>query len=381
MNWLAWKMLTGDKAKYFGIVFGITFAALLMAQQSAIFCGVMRNCVSTILDVSDGNVWVMNSATINARDIRPIVENKIYQVRSVEGVEWAVRVFRGRCNAYLADGRTQTSYLCGVDDDTLLGAPREFVAGNLEDLRAPDAISIDRSGWNYLWPGEPFKPGRVIEINDHRAVITCLHVSAPTFDSFPVIYTRYSNVVSSYAAASRNYLSFILVQTEPGFTPEQVCKNINAATGLRAETANQFMWTTVDYYLKRTGIPINFSITVGLGFFVGCAIAGQTFYLFTIENLKQFGSLKAMGVSNWGIVKIISFQAIVVAAIGYGLGLGLAIVSDRIMRHIATTVPPSFYMPWQIPVMIAALVGVIALVSSLLSIRKVLLLEPAVVFK
>ena len=84
------------------------------------------------------------------------------------------------------------------------------------------------------------------------------------------------------------------------------------------------MWKTINYYLKYTGIPINFGITALLGFLVGTAIAGQTFYNFTLENLKQFGALKAMGATNGRIVGMILLQATVVGLLGYGIGVGLA---------------------------------------------------------
>jgi putative ABC transport system permease protein len=139
------------------------------------------------------------------------------------------------------------------------------------------------------------------------------------------------------------------------------------------------MRLTMTYYLKHTGIPVNFGTTVLLGFFVGCAIAGQTFYLFTIENLKQFGTLKAMGMSDRLVVAMILIQALVVGGIGYALGVGLAtlfgIVAQREMPLLA------FFLPWQVLVLTGIAVLLIALLSSLLSIRRVLVLEPAVVFQ
>src|SRR5262249_19809207 len=146
------------------------------------------------------------------------------------------------------------------------------------------------------------------EMNDRRAVIVGLCKASPTFQTFPVAYTRYSQAIQ-YVPRERKVLSFVLAQPEPGLDAREVCRRIEAHTrptaarpGLKALTREDFMWMTINYYLKRTGIPINFGITVALGFVVGAAIAGQTFYLFTVENLKQFGALKAMGVSNWRLI-------------------------------------------------------------------------------
>ncbi len=133
--------------------------------------------------------------------------------------------------------------------------------------------------------------------------------------------------------------------------------------------------------MQRTGIPINFGITVMLGFFVGCAIAGQTFYLFTIENLKQFGCLKAMGVSNFCLIRMILLQALVVGVVGYGLGIGGAALFGYAFEKLVKSTPPAFYFGWQIMAVSAVAVGGIIMISALISMRRVLFLEAGVVFR
>src|SRR5262249_26765983 len=148
--------------------------------------------------------------------------------------------------------------------------------------------------------------------------------------------------------------------------------------GLKALTRDEFIWSTLMYFVRRTGIIVNFSITVGLGFIVGCAIAGQTFYTFTLENLNQFGSLKAMGLSNPRIVGMVLFQALVVGLLGDGRGVGAAALCGQAATNGSRL---AFYMPWQVLVGTAAAVAVIVTLSALVSIGKVLVLEPAVVFR
>ena len=139
------------------------------------------------------------------------------------------------------------------------------------------------------------------------------------------------------------------------------------------------IWFQVGYYMRNTGIPVNFGITIVLGFVVGTAIAGQTFYLFTVENIKQFGALKAMGVTNLGLTGMVLMQATVVGLIGFGLGVGMAALffeSTKGMTHLA-----GFYMPWQVVVLAAGAVALIIVSASLVSLRRVWMLEPAVVFR
>ena len=385
MNWVALKMLTGDTAKYLGIVFGVSFAALLMAQQSSIFCGLMRNTTSQIRDIQGADLWVMDKNVQFVDDTKPLSENALYRVRGVEGVKWAVRLYKGQGRARLEDGNFQQVILIGVDDATLVGAPAveqgKLLFGKLEDLRQPDAVFLDEFGWKYLWGNEPFAPGKTIEMNDKRAKIVGIAKCNPTFQTFPILYCTYSQAIQ-YVPQERKTLTFVLAKAAEGISPEELCTRIENQTGdLRAQTEDQFFWSTIGYYLSRTGIPINFGITVALGFIVGCAIAGQTFYLFTLENLKQFGSLKAMGVSNLRLVRMIMLQAGVVGTIGYGIGVGGAALFGFVFERIVTNAPPAFYFAWQILIITAIAVCIIITLSALMSMRKVLFLEAGVVFR
>jgi putative ABC transport system permease protein len=382
MNWVALRMLTGDKAKYLGIVFGVTFAALLMGQQLSIFCGLMRNTTSQIRDVEGADLWVMDPNIQFVDDIKPMSENDLYRVRGVPGVKWAVRLYKGMARARLSDGNFQQMIVLGLDDATLVGAPRpdRILAGDLADLRRPDALFIDEFGWRYLFGAEPFAPGKTLEMNDKRAVIVGLCKCNPTFQTFPILYCTYSQAVK-FIPQERKTLSFVLAKVDDGADPAAVCAAVKDRTGLQARTNEEFFWTTIGYYMERTGIPINFGITVMLGFVVGCAIAGQTFYLFTIENLKQFGALKAMGVSNFRIARMILLQGLVVGVIGYGLGVGGAAAFGYVFENLVKSAPPAFYFGWQILAITAGAVALIVFLSALLSMKRVLFLEAGVVFR
>ncbi len=174
-------------------------------------------------------------------------------------------------------------------------------------------------------------------------------------------------------------MPFVLAKCKPGELPSEVARRIEEQTRLQALSTKEFALHTMDHYMQHTGIPINFGTTVLLGFLVGCAIAGQTFYLFTVENLKQFGTLKAMGLDDRRIVSMILVQALVVAGIGYGLGIGLATVFGVVAVKYVPMM--AFFLPWQVLVLTGVAVLLIALVSSLISIRRVLVLEPAIVFQ
>ena len=211
MNWVALRMLTGDATKYLGIVFGVAFASLLMGQQMAIFCGLMRNTTSQIRDISGGDIWVMDKSVQFVDDVKPMAEGKLQLVRGVPGVEWAVRLYKGIGKARLGDGNFQQMILIGVDEASLTGAPTpdRVLVGSVNDLRRPDAVMIDEFGWRYLFKDEPFAPGRVVEMNDKRAVIVGMCKCNPTFQTFPILYCTYSQA-TKFVPQERKTLTFIL---------------------------------------------------------------------------------------------------------------------------------------------------------------------------
>ena len=378
MSWIALKMLTGDRTKYLGIVFGIAFASLLISHQISIFCGIMSRTASQVNDVRDASLWVMDPSVQYMDEIKPLPDSDLHRVRGVEGVAWAVRFFKGQVRARMESGNFKQVLLLGVDDATLVGAPRELYLGELADLREPDAVIVDKAGYEYMWPGQPLELGRTIEINDRRGKLVGICKASPPFQTLPILYTRFSQAMH-FAPRERNQMSFVLAEPKAGHTIEEVKARITAQTGLQATTGEEFAWMTIRYYIRWTGIPVNFGITVALGFIVGVAIAGQTFYLFTVENLKQFGALKAMGVNNVRIVRMILLQALVVGLVGYGIGMGLAasfFEGTKDITHLA-----GFYLPWQVMAGTGLAVLVIVFLASLLSIRRVLVLEPAIVFR
>jgi putative ABC transport system permease protein len=396
MNWVALKMLTGDRSKYLGIIFGVTFATLLMSQQMSIFVGIMARTGSQIVDVGEADIWVMDSKVRFIDEIPALPADTLQRVRGVPDVAWAVRLYKGNVRCRLEGGQFRNAILFGLDDATLVGAPPKMLAGSFDALRVPDGVIVDKAGYEYMWPeekatikAEGYKLGKVFEMNDRRAVLVGVCQVSMPFMSTPILYSRYSQA-TLYAPRERNLLSFVLAKAADGVAPEEVCRRIEeqtrvgrpgeSDTRLMALTGDQFFWKTIWYFMGSTGIPVNFGITIALGFVIGVAIAGQTFYLFTLENLKQFGSLKAMGLTNRRILGMILLQALVVGLIGYGLGVGLsATYFETISRQKVEL--EGIFLYRQVMLLVAGCVAVICVLASLLSARKVLVLEPAMVFR
>ncbi len=385
MNRIALKMLVGDRAKYIGIVIGLTFASLLITQQSAIFVGVMMRTCGFITDTSYPDIWVMDEKVLFVDDTKPLQDTQLFRVRGLEGIGWAVPLYKSILKARMANGTFQTCIVVGLDDATLIGGPPNMIEGQIADLRRSDSVIVDIVGATTKlakpprFPGDkpvPLKIGDTVELNDHRAIVVGLCRVTRTFQSQPMIYTTYSRA-TSFAPRERRLLTFILVKAKQGQDVHALCERIRRTTGLAAYTRQEFADKTRIYFLKYTGIPINFGIAVTLGFVVGTVIAGMTFYNFTLDNLRYFGVLKAMGASNGRLLMMIMLQAMLVGFIGYGLGVGGA----SLLGHLLRNTELAFRLPWELLAISACTIVFICLLSAVISMYKVVRLEPAIVFK
>lgn len=136
MNFVALKMLTGDRAKYLALIFAIAFSTFLLENQMSIFAGILKRTGSQIADVSDASIWVMDSSTEYFEQTKALKDTDLDRVRSVGGVDWAVKLYKGTPVARTPAGRFATTFCIGVDDATLTGVPRKMVGFDIPIGRA-----------------------------------------------------------------------------------------------------------------------------------------------------------------------------------------------------------------------------------------------------
>jgi putative ABC transport system permease protein len=308
----------------------------------------------------------------------PMPATALDKVRSVPGVAWAVPHLRSVASVRTPVGDLEGVSIIGVDDATLIGMPMKLLRGRPEDLAQPDAVFIDDIGARRLFEGmDPI--GQRLELNDQRAIVRGIVDVDPSFTAQVVLYTRYSEALN-FVPGTRNRMSFVLARGAPGVDPEELSQRVARETGLRVRTRDEFAEDGINFIIENTGIPINFGITVALGFIVGIAIVGLTFSLFIRDNVKQFGALKAIGVHNGRIARMVTAQAALVGLIGYGLGLLMAALFIAIGGATGDAFK-GFYIPWQIPTITLVGVVLILAVTGWVALRTVLKTEPASVFR
>ena len=375
---IALKMLVGDRGKYLMLIGGLTFASLLMTQQSAVFFGLMNWTTSHIRNFR-ATIWVVDRKVEQANEVKAMRDTDVSRVRSVTGVAWAVPLFTAVQSAKLSDGNFKSILLVGLDNSTLVGRPAEMIAGKLEDVRLPNSVIIDDLAVVRLSAGRERKltVGDSFEINDKEARIVGICKAERHFFGYPYIFTTYDQALL-FAPKQRKMLSMVLAEPAAGRTATEVARQIEKETQLRAFTEDEFYWSTVWWYFRNTGIPFSFGTTIILGFIVGTAICGQTFYTFVLENLRHLGALKAMGASNFTLARMLLIQAWTVGVIGYGIGIGLTAMFGRAVMEKGQ---PPFILPYQLPLATFVVIMFICTLAALMGIWKIWRVEPAIVFR
>lgn len=393
---LALKMLFGDTAKYLMLVAGLTVATFLMAQQTAVFCGLMNWTKATLRNVP-APIWVVEEKVEQVNETNPLLDTDVARVRSVSSVAWASPIYSGIQRVRLETGSFKVIQLIGIDANTLAGAPAHLKEGGLMALRLPHSVIIDDLGVQRLAKkrGDKVRLNDFFEINDQEARVVGIADAMNSFTGGPYVWTTYERALQ-YVPPQRKMLQAVICAPREGVSLDQAVADIRRETGLKAyinreagfgefleqarggKPTENFTVSTVWWYVKNTGIPISFGTTVIIGLLVGMAVSCQTFYSFVLENMRHLGALKAMGASNGMLCGMLLIQAFTVGIIGYGIGLlGTAGFAFGALEREQ----PPFYLPEFVPFAVLAVVLGICFLSALLGIWRVSRLEPAMVFR
>jgi putative ABC transport system permease protein len=313
---LAMKMLLGDRAKYVGLLFGITFTSLLVTFAGSYFCGFMTRGFALIAENPGGDVWVMDPALESTELTINMPDSALARIRSVKGVLSAAPLSLASVEARFPNGRFQSFQLIGVDDATLLGLPllRDGISPAV--LRTPDAVVVDPGGtegkletpvsmadqWPYGPPhlGIPTRglaPGDQLLVNDRRVVVRARSEALPRYPPRPLMYTTLSNA-SRILLPERHRLTFVLAKAAPSVEPRALAARIEAQTGLKARSAEDFKADTVNWFLVNSEDVGDIAAMLSLAMSVGFGVTGVMLYMFTNESLKQYAVLKAMGATS-----------------------------------------------------------------------------------
>ena len=371
---LALKLLLSDRGKFMTLVIGITFSVFLMMLMTSMFFGIIEHSAANIINIG-ANMWVMDPDVQTPQNSIPMPDYVLDAVRSIPGVEYALPIYIGAGLVRLDNGTYQAATVVGLDDATLFGRPA-VLHGNILDIYRNNAFLVVRDA-SYPKLGNP-KVGTTFEINDHRGVVVGIaRLSVGSLFGLPTLYTTYTRATQDLPS-TRYETSFILVQPKNSRDAPAIETAVRKL-GYLALTDSEFIQRNDRFYEFQTALGTNILIMTAISFVVGLSIAGETFYMFVLDNLERFGALKAIGAKNAELVQMILFQSMTVGFLGFGLGvlLASALVAFgklRIPNYAAMITFENIFMA-------LIMVLIISVISAYIGIRKVIRIDPFDVFR
>ena len=370
---LARRNLFHDKVRLTVTLTGIVFAVVLIVVELGLFVG-FTVTTSSLVDHSGADLWVTSKHVPYVELGAPFSERKLYQVKAVPGVKEADKFINRWTEWKRPDGRRESVQIVGFNPESGLGGPWNLVEGSVEDLKVPDSIIVDDV---YKQKLGVTRLGEVFEINGHRARVVGFTHGIKAFTTSPYIFTTFKRA-QDFARVQADQTTYVLVKTEPGTDVNQVRREILARLkNVEVYTSAEFSHMTQVYWMFTTGAGVAVLLAAVLGLVVGFVVVAQTIYATTVDHLREFGTLKAMGAPNSYVYKVIIQQAALSAVMGYVVGMFVSFFVVRASQHGGA----SILLPWPMAVGMFFLTLAMCVGAALVSINKVTRLDPAMVFK
>jgi putative ABC transport system permease protein len=370
---LARRNLFHDKIRLAVTLTGITFAVVLVVVELGLFLG-FTTTTSGLIDHSQADLWVASRHIPYIEQGAPFSERKLYQVRATPGVAAAEKYIARFANWKRPDGGHESVQVVGFNPDQAMGGPWNVVRGSVDDLKAPDAILVDDLYWNKLGITHL---GQVFEMNGYRARVVGTTHGIRSFTTSPYVFTTFKNA-QSFTTMQEDQTEFILVRASPGVGLQQLQSNLqNRLHDVDVLTTTQFSGMTRFYWMFTTGAGVAVLLAALLGLIVGIVVVTQTIYATTMDHLREYGTLKAIGAPNSYVYRVILQQAGMSAVLGYAMGITVSLF----VVHAAQQGGAAILLPWPMALLIFGLTLLMCAIAAAVSINKVTHLDPAMVFK
>jgi putative ABC transport system permease protein len=373
MSILAIRNLFHDRVRLAVTLTGIVFALILIVVQFGLFLGFLETSAN-VVEHSGVDLWITATGIPHANGGAPIPEKRRYKALSVAGVEAVEPYTMVFANWKLPSGAQEAVQVVGFDPETRLGGPRALTIGSIDDLRGENTVVVDefyskKLGVTHL--------GQSVEINGRRARIVGFTSGVRSFTTSPYVYTSFKNSLG-YALLNEDHAIFLAVRAEPGADLQAVKHRIREAVpGVDVYTNIEMRDKTRNYWVFSTGAGVTTLMGAVLGLLVGTVVVAQTIYAATVDHLREYGTLKAMGATNFYLYRVIIQQALMSAVLGYAI----AITISHFLVNAASAGEALILMPTWMALGVLGLSIVMCVSASILSIRKATSIDPAMVFR
>jgi putative ABC transport system permease protein len=370
---IAWRNLAHDRIRFLVTLVGIVFSVVLMAVQSGLLTGFVVT-IANIVENTAADIWVVGRGVRSVDLPTPIPERRRYQILSLPGVSTVDPLLHVFAILKRPDGGAESVVVVGFDTATGIGSPWNLVEGRVEDLLQPDAVIIDRLYRDKLGIE---RVGQVVEINGRRARVVGFTDGIRTFTQAPHVFADIK-VARHLAGFAEDRLNYLLVRAAPGQDIAALRDAIRARVPeIDAHTRAEFARRSVLYWLVTTGAGFSLVISAALGLVVGIVVTAQTLYATTIDHLPEYATLRAMGAPARYLHGIILRQAAIAAVLGYAIGIAIAALVVAGARDSSA----AMLMPWPLAAGLGVATVAMCAAAALISIRKVMTIDPVSVFR
>jgi putative ABC transport system permease protein len=375
MALLARRNLFHDRIRFAVTLTGIVFALVLIIIQFGLFLG-FTTTTSNNIDHSKADLWIVFHSVGYFDTGRMFSERKYYEVLATPGVQQAEKYIQNFAYWKKRDGGVENVQVIGFRPGSGLGEPWNIAQGDVLDVKQEDGVIVDELYKEKLGVA---KIGDRAEIGDHRALVVGFTHGIRSFTTSPFVYTSFKNSLNYTRPASHeDQLTYILIKDAPGFTPAEVQKNLRErVSDVDIYTSAEFSRRTRFYWMFTTGAGLAVLTAALMGLVVGVAVVAQTIYAATMDHIREYGTLKAMGATNRYLYRVLIEQAVWSAVLGYGFAMIVAhFIVQASEKGGALILMP---LPMGIGMLFLAIFMCIA--AALVSINKVTRIDPAMVFK
>ncbi|MCF6291717.1 MAG: ABC transporter permease [Desulfobacterales bacterium] len=370
---IARKNLFHDRVRFVITLVGISFSVVLILVQVGVYLGMMYN-TSSIIEHTDADIWITARNNRNFDFSMPFPEHRENQARAVPGVAWTRKLILVWSMMKIKGGGSENVEMVGFDPESGIGGPWEMVKGDIRDVKFHRGVIVDESSVSKL--GE-LEIGEYREVVNKKVRIVGISRGARRITTAPVLFTSYKTA-QELNPWIEGQTVFVLVKAEPGMDLTTLRDRLDRKMNLEdVYTRDQFINATRRYWTFSTGMGTAFGFTILMGIIVGAVIVSQTIYSATIEHLREFGTLKALGAENRMVYGIILQQALISGILGYLIGLAI----NFVVVKLYTNTGQAIIQPW--PLFAADLVVTLAtcVAASLISVRRAMQVDPMEVFR
>jgi putative ABC transport system permease protein len=369
---LAWRNLVHDRARFVITLVGIVFSVVLMGVQMGLLVGFARTA-SGLIDRAGVDLWISAAGTTNVDITGTVPQRWRLQALAVPGVAEAHDYMAQFAFWKKPDGGNESVIMVGIDLADPVGGPWNLVEGSLDDLAIDGGIILDHLYREKLGVSGI---GDTLEINNRRARVVGFTDGIRTFTQSPYVFTRHEDA-RRYTFVDDDRTTYILVRVAPGADVAAV------QSALAQRLPDAHVWTTAEfstqtrvYWLVTTGAGAALSLAALLGLVVGIVIVGQTLYASTIDRLPEYATLRAMGAPHGYLYAVILKQAAISAVLGFAAGFVVTLGAVA----ISSTGNIAIAMPAWLGAVLALLTGVMCAAGAVISIRRVMRIDPTSVF-